>query len=141
MTTITRSSKLDACVVLPTTWIRLRPCRRSSHSSRPTPSRTFARRKSCSSRCDEARPLLVETLLDHQRLHALVHRLEASEDVRASMRVDDEERELGQGDAVIVAKGRRRRITAGRAGVRYLSVHLRRPPLQIQSAAELSRPA
>jgi len=32
-----------------------------------------------------------------------------------------------------VARGRRRRITAGRAGVTYLSVHLRRPSLQIQT--------
>lgn len=165
---------------------------------------------------DAARPLVVEVLLEHQRLHALVAELQSSGDVRAPMReigelleahVRREERELfplierlaadqleraslphaggpiwGQasddlnatllawgagdgpdehvnderdvlvflvdgsakimidgeacdlrpGEALIVAKGRRRRITAGRGGARYLSVHLRRPPLQIQ---------
>jgi quercetin dioxygenase-like cupin family protein len=168
---------------------------------------------------DEARPLVVEALLDHQRLHALVADLQRSPDVRRTMRevgelleahvrreerelfplierlaadrlehagnpvaggpvwgqasddlnatllawaagdgpaehvnderdvlifladgaatltIDDEVRDLGPGDAVIVAKGRRRKITAGRGGVRYLSVHLRRPPLQIQTRA------
>jgi mannose-6-phosphate isomerase-like protein (cupin superfamily) len=169
---------------------------------------------------DEARPLVVEALLDHQRLHALVAELQRSANVRASMReigelleahvrreerelfplierlaagqlergcrpvaggpvwgqasddlnvtllawgagdgpvehvnderdvlvflvdgsatitVDDEVRDLRAGDALIVAKGRRRKITAGRSGVRYLSVHLRRPPLQIQTRAK-----
>lgn len=167
---------------------------------------------------DEARPLIVRALLEHQRLHALAGRLEgeeagivmtelaelleahvrheerelfpliqrlvaleprqrgqggttggpvwgeASEDLNATLlawepgsgppehvneerdvflfvvegaaqvRVGDEERELGQGDALIIDKGRRRKITAGRQGVRYLAVHRRRPPLQIQSA-------
>jgi quercetin dioxygenase-like cupin family protein len=169
---------------------------------------------------EEARPLLVEALLDHQRLHALTAALDGSADVRRSMRelgerleahirleerelfplierlalaeldgldsadvprggpvwgatsedlnatllawdagggppahvngerdvlifvadgsatvtVDGEERELGAGEASIVGKGRRRRITAGSGGVRYLSVHLRRPPLEIQPA-------
>jgi quercetin dioxygenase-like cupin family protein len=44
---------------------------------------------------------------------------------------DEDERELAAGDAAIIAKGRRRKISAGREGVRYLSVHRRRPPLQI----------
>jgi quercetin dioxygenase-like cupin family protein len=35
------------------------------------------------------------------------------------------------GEAVVLEKGRARSITAGPAGVRYLSVHRRRPPLQI----------
>jgi mannose-6-phosphate isomerase-like protein (cupin superfamily) len=168
---------------------------------------------------EEARPLLVEALLDHQRLHALAAALDGSADVRRSMRelgerleahvrleerelfplierlapaeldgldsadrprgpvwgassedlnatllawsagggppahvngerdvlifvadgsatvtVDGEERELVAGEALIVGKGRRRRITAGAGGVRYLSVHLRRPPLEIQPA-------
>jgi quercetin dioxygenase-like cupin family protein len=56
-------------------------------------------------------------------------------DGAATLTIDDEVRDLGPGDAVIVAKGRRRKITAGRGGVRYLSVHLRRPPLQIQTRA------
>lgn len=166
---------------------------------------------------DEARPLIVEALLDHQHLHALVAALEAGGDVRATMRelgerleahvrleerqlfplierlvaaklddaratpasggpvwgeasddlnatllewsagagppehvnderdvlvfvihgsarveIDGEGRELADGDVVIVPKGVRRSITAGRGGVRYLSVHLRRPPLQIR---------
>jgi mannose-6-phosphate isomerase-like protein (cupin superfamily) len=166
---------------------------------------------------DEARPLVVQALLDHQQLHALVAELDGSHDVRRTMRevgelleahvrreerelfplierlaadrieragrsvaggrvwgqasddlnatllawgagdgppehvnderdvlvfltdgaatiaIDDEARDLGPGDAVIVPKGRRRKITAGRGGVRYLSVHLRRPPLQIKT--------
>jgi mannose-6-phosphate isomerase-like protein (cupin superfamily) len=169
---------------------------------------------------EEARPLLVAALLDHQRLHALTAALDDSADVRRSMRelgerleahirleerelfplierlalaeldgldsadvprggpvwgaasddlnatllawdagggppahvneerdvltfvadgsatvtVDGEGRELVAGEASIVGKGRRRRITAGAGGVRYLSVHLRRPPLEIQPA-------
>ena len=35
---------------------------------------------------DEARPLIVEALLDHQRLHALVAELQGSTDVRRAMR-------------------------------------------------------
>jgi hypothetical protein len=37
------------------------------------------------------------------------------------------------GDALIVEKGRSRQITAGAEGVRYVSVHRRRAPLQIAS--------
>lgn len=169
---------------------------------------------------EEARPLLVEALLDHQRLHALAAALDRAGDVRRSMlelgerleahvrleerelfplierlapaeldglvgadrpgggpvwgaasedlnatllawsagegppahvngerdvlifvadgsaivTVDGEESELAAGEALIVGKGRRRKITAGAGGVRYLSVHLRRPPLEIQPA-------
>jgi mannose-6-phosphate isomerase-like protein (cupin superfamily) len=166
---------------------------------------------------EEARPLVVEALLDHQRLYALVAELEDAHDVRVPMReigelleahvrreerelfplmerlaadrlvggarpatgqpvwaeasddlnatllawdagdgatehvnderdvlvflvegsatitIDDEARQLRPGDGVIVPKGRRRRIRAGKGGVRYLSVHLRRPPLQIRT--------
>jgi quercetin dioxygenase-like cupin family protein len=167
---------------------------------------------------EEARPLLVDALLDHQRLRALVARLETVSDVRpcireigelleahvrreerelfplierlaaaeleratlpdakggpiwgqasddlnatllawrpgagpeehvnderdvlvfvvdgsATVTTDGEEYDLSRGEALIVGKGRRRRIKAGRQGVRYLSVHLRRPPLQIDS--------
>lgn len=174
---------------------------------------------------DEARPLLVEALLDHQRLHALVAELESGKDVRPTMHelgqrleahirleerqlfplierlaalelatatstvkasggpvwgeasedlnatllvwgagagpgehvnderdvlvfvvdgsaevsIDGESRELVAGEAVIVPKGQRRKITSGRGGVRYLSVHLRRPPLQIQSGRDRDR--
>jgi quercetin dioxygenase-like cupin family protein len=55
-------------------------------------------------------------------------------DGSATVTIDGEENELGAGEALIVGKGRARRITAGREGVRYLSAHLRRPPLQIQPA-------
>ena len=51
------------------------------------------------------------------------------------LRTDDDERELAAGEATIIAKGTRRKISAGRQGARYLSVHRRRPPLQIAGAA------
>jgi quercetin dioxygenase-like cupin family protein len=53
----------------------------------------------------------------------------------AIVRTDDDERELTAGETMIIAKGRRRKISAGRHGVRYLSVHRRRPPLQIARAS------
>jgi quercetin dioxygenase-like cupin family protein len=170
-------------------------------------------------RSDEARPLVIQALLDHQALHALAQELRDAPDLRAAMQtaaerldshvrleertlfplierlagsqlagdpraeapsagpvwgdpsedlnatllawdpgggpaehvnaerdvliavvegsatlsVGDEEHELRQGDAIIVPKGRRRRIVAGSRGVRYLSVHVRRPLLQITS--------
>ena len=52
----------------------------------------------------------------------------------AIVRTEEEERELAAGETMIIAKGRRRKISAGREGVRYLSVHRRRPPLQIARA-------
>jgi quercetin dioxygenase-like cupin family protein len=52
-------------------------------------------------------------------------------DGSATLSIDGDERKLAQGDSAIIAKGRRRKITAGRDGVRYLSIHRRRPPLQI----------
>jgi quercetin dioxygenase-like cupin family protein len=52
----------------------------------------------------------------------------------AIVSTDEDERELAVGEATIIAKGRRRKISAGREGVRYLSVHRRRPPLQIAPA-------
>jgi quercetin dioxygenase-like cupin family protein len=57
-------------------------------------------------------------------------------DGSATVRVDNEEQSLARGEMAIIAKGRRREITAGGDGVRYLSVHRRRPPLQIRRAAE-----
>ena len=53
----------------------------------------------------------------------------------AIVRTEDDESELTAGETTIIAKGRRRKINAGRHGVRYLSVHRRRPPLQIARAA------
>lgn len=49
----------------------------------------------------------------------------------AIVRTEEDECELTVGQTTIIAKGRRRKISAGREGVRYLSVHRRRPPLQI----------
>jgi quercetin dioxygenase-like cupin family protein len=52
----------------------------------------------------------------------------------ATLSTDDDEHELTVGEVAIIAKGRRRKISAGRNGVRYLSVHRRRPPLLIAPA-------
>jgi hemerythrin-like domain-containing protein len=52
----------------------------------------------------------------------------------ATVSTDRDERELAVGEAAIIEKGRRRRISAGRSGVRYLSVHRRRAPLLISPA-------
>jgi quercetin dioxygenase-like cupin family protein len=51
----------------------------------------------------------------------------------ATIAIDGGEREVAAGEALIVEKGRTRAITAGPGGVRYLSAHVRRPALQIQS--------
>lgn len=52
----------------------------------------------------------------------------------ATLNIEGEQRELVRGETAIIAKGRKRKITAGADGVRYLSVHRRRPPLQIGRA-------
>jgi quercetin dioxygenase-like cupin family protein len=52
----------------------------------------------------------------------------------ATVTVDGEDRLLDAGEAIIIEKGRTRRIAAGPDGARYLSVHTRRGPLQIASA-------
>jgi quercetin dioxygenase-like cupin family protein len=44
---------------------------------------------------------------------------------------DDGVRELGVSETTIIEKGRRRKLTARSDGTRYLSVHRRRPSLQI----------
>jgi quercetin dioxygenase-like cupin family protein len=49
--------------------------------------------------------------------------------------VDGREQALRAGTALLVAKGSVRLIRAGADGVRYLSVHRRRGPLQIQPLA------
>lgn len=41
------------------------------------------------------------------------------------------ERRIARVQTVLVEKGRSRRIEAGQDGIRYLSVHLRRPGLQL----------
>ncbi len=55
-----------------------------------------------------------------------------------TVRTDDGARDLLVGETTIIGKGQRRKITAGRDGACYLSVHRRRPPLQIQSARRQS---
>ncbi|HEY7195792.1 MAG TPA: hypothetical protein VH306_01250 [Gaiellaceae bacterium] len=62
-------------------------------------------------------------------LDVLVVVLDGSADVT----VGAERRRLDRGEALIIAKGRRRRIVAGPNGVSYLSVHRRRPRLQIRT--------
>jgi mannose-6-phosphate isomerase-like protein (cupin superfamily) len=45
--------------------------------------------------------------------------------------IDEQEQALGPGSALLVQKGSSRAIRAGAEGVRYVSVHRRRGPLQI----------
>jgi quercetin dioxygenase-like cupin family protein len=52
----------------------------------------------------------------------------------ATVTIDGEPRLVREGDVVVVEKGRARRIAAGPGGVRYVTVHLRRPPLRIAPA-------
>jgi quercetin dioxygenase-like cupin family protein len=49
----------------------------------------------------------------------------------ATVTLDGEEHRVGAGSAVVLEKGRPRSISAGPEGVRYLSVHRRRAPLQV----------
>lgn len=49
----------------------------------------------------------------------------------ATVTIDGAQHALHAAEAVIVEKGRSRTVAAGPDGVRYLSVHLRRPPLRI----------
>jgi quercetin dioxygenase-like cupin family protein len=51
--------------------------------------------------------------------------------------VDGERRTVRAGEVLVLAKGTRRRLVAGGGGVRYVTVHRRRPGLQIDT---LSRP-
>jgi len=52
-----------------------------------------------------------------------------------TVQVDGETSEVGLGEALIIAKGRRRKVIAGPHGARYVSAHRRRPPLQIRPAS------
>jgi uncharacterized cupin superfamily protein len=52
------------------------------------------------------------------------------------LELDGEPRTIPAGDVAVVEKGRRRRLTAGPDGVRYVTVHRKRPGL---SVATLSR--
>ncbi|HSK15862.1 MAG TPA: hemerythrin domain-containing protein [Gaiellaceae bacterium] len=51
-----------------------------------------------------------------------------------TLELDGEPHALAQAHAAVVPKGRRFRIEAGPSGLRYLSVHLRRPYLQVAHA-------
>jgi uncharacterized cupin superfamily protein len=51
-------------------------------------------------------------------------------------RVDEHEHALGPGNALLVEKGSSRAIRAGANGLRYVSVHRRREPLQVAGAPE-----
>jgi quercetin dioxygenase-like cupin family protein len=50
----------------------------------------------------------------------------------AVLTLDGEPRDLHAGEALVVEKGVRRRLAAGPRGVRYVTAHVRRGPLQIQ---------
>jgi quercetin dioxygenase-like cupin family protein len=52
----------------------------------------------------------------------------------ASLVVDGKEQQLAPGVALIVPKGARRGLVAGGEGVRYLTAHVRRGPLQIRAS-------
>lgn len=49
--------------------------------------------------------------------------------------MDGQPHDLPTGSAILLPRGTRRRIEAGHAGLRYLSVHRRRGPLQIEARA------
>ena len=53
----------------------------------------------------------------------------------ATVTVDGEARLVDAGHAMTIEKGSARRIAAGPGGVRYLSVHVRRSPLQISAVS------
>jgi mannose-6-phosphate isomerase-like protein (cupin superfamily) len=57
-------------------------------------------------------------------------------DGRGSAIIAGEAHDLAAGRAILIPRGTRRRITAGDPGLRYLSVHRRRGPLQIQTVPE-----
>ncbi len=49
-----------------------------------------------------------------------------------TLTIDGEERSLREGDALVVEKGRSRRLAAGPEGIRYLTAHLRREGLPLK---------
>jgi uncharacterized cupin superfamily protein len=57
-------------------------------------------------------------------------------DGRGSAIIDGQAHELTAGSALLIPRGTHRCITADEPGLRYLSVHRRRGPLQIQTAPE-----
>jgi quercetin dioxygenase-like cupin family protein len=69
-----------------------------------------------------------ETVNDERDVLVFVH--EGS----LTLYLDGVERQLPAGRAVIVEKGRRRRLVAGPEGVRYVTAHRRRGGLRVASA-------
>jgi quercetin dioxygenase-like cupin family protein len=51
---------------------------------------------------------------------------------RGVVMIDGSAQDLQAGSAILVPRGARRRIVAGDSGMRYLSIHRRRGPLQIE---------
>ena len=81
------------------------------------------------------------TLLAWPAGHAVAEHVNGELDVlvvvlagAAEVTIDDERIDLRAPAALLVPRGTRRAITAGDDGVRYLSIHRRRGPLQIQPA-------
>ena len=79
------------------------------------------------------------TLLAWPAGHVIAEHVNAELDVlvvvlegAGSAVVDGVTHDLTAGCALLVERGARRRITAGDGGLRYLSIHRRRGPLQIQ---------
>lgn len=79
------------------------------------------------------------TLLSWPPGHELHEHVNAELDVlvvvlagSATVTIDGQSHELAAGTAILAPSGVRRRIVAGASGVRYLSIHRRRGPLQIQ---------
>jgi quercetin dioxygenase-like cupin family protein len=52
------------------------------------------------------------------------------------LELDGERRRVAAGEVAVVEKGHRRRLTAGPEGVRYVTVHRRRPGLTIAPLAD-----
>ena len=82
------------------------------------------------------------TLLSWPAGHEVVEHVNAELDVlivvlggSGTALVDGETHDLAAGRALLIGRGTRRRITPGENGLRYLSVHRRRGPLQIQPLA------
>jgi quercetin dioxygenase-like cupin family protein len=71
----------------------------------------------------------VEKHVNHER-DVLIAVLAGSAEVAFA----DRRETLRSGDALVIPRGEPRQITAGGDGVRYLSAHRRRPPLQISPA-------
>jgi mannose-6-phosphate isomerase-like protein (cupin superfamily) len=57
-------------------------------------------------------------------------------DGHGSAIIDGESHDLVAGSAILIPRGTRRRITADEVGLRYLSVHRRRGPLQIETTLD-----